>query len=85
MDKCVKSFYLYTIGLLIKCESFEAVKKIVKNILTIANNQLEGELPDVGRLPAEESRRELLKLIRSHDMNFIDNEDHNEHKPEEVM
>lgn len=72
-----KHFYLCCIGAILQIKSFEAIKIIVKDMLVLANCPVEGALVDGIEMPISLSRVNLQRVIRTHDVSFI-NETHNE-------
>lgn len=79
VDFRVRRFYLCCIGVMIKCESFDDIKNIVRNVLIVANNPSEGTLLSGNVLPTHKSITDLNKLIRTHDINFISNDNAETH------
>lgn len=71
VDSRVKQLYLCCIGIIIKCESFDDVKSLVRHMLILANYPHEGCLENGELLPTSESRTKVNRLIRTHDLDFI--------------
>lgn len=78
VDRKVKKTYLNVIGVLIKSESFEVVKKIIENVLVLALFPIEGTLEDETVLPTTASLSMINKLVRTHDLTFIHRTDSTE-------
>lgn len=85
IDKRVKFFYLDCFGLLILAESFDTLKKLLKNILILANSQWEGTNSNNEPLPADMSRKTLSKVIRTHDLKFVTKIDEKSEEAQEIV
>lgn len=71
VDQKVKRLYLNVIGVIIQTESFDLDKKIIENALVLAIFPIEGTLEDGTVLPTGESLSMINKMIRTHDLSFI--------------
>lgn len=70
IDTRLKHYYLCIMGVLISCESYIAVRKIIKNALILAN------YPVLGKdLPTEVAHRNIDDLIQKHEINFLDTDE----------
>lgn len=70
IDKRLKHYYLCIMGVLISCESYIAVKNIIKNALILANYPVLGK-----ELPTEEAHRNIDALIQTHEINFLETDE----------
>lgn len=67
----VKHFYLSLIGGIMQLSSYDDVKSIVKDILILANYDVEGTLDNGFETPTARSRVNLQRFIRTHNTDFI--------------
>lgn len=73
-DKRLKHFYLSIFGVLLQCEDFAAIKKIVKDALFLANYPIFGNWNNV-ELPSGEALKNLNAVIQTHEVVLPENVD----------
>lgn len=78
VDQKVKKWYLNIIGVIIQTESFDLVKKIIEDALVLALFPTEGTLEDGIVLPTAASLSMINKMVRTHDLTFIQRSDSTE-------
>lgn len=83
VDKRLKHYYMSIFGVLIQCEDYNAVKKIVKNTLMLANYPIFGKWKG-SILPSGEALKHMNATIQTHDLQFMENSDIKPDNTEEI-
>lgn len=73
-----KHFYKCIIGGIKQTPSYNDIKTILKHVIMLANCPMEGTLDDGRELPAANSRRFLQRFVRTHEANFLNQEESQE-------
>lgn len=80
VDKRLKHFYLSILGVLLQCEDYAAIKKIVKDTLLIANYPIFGECNNV-EVPSGAAFKNINTVIQTHDVSLPEHsEDSEQHE-----
>lgn len=75
MDPRARQLYLAIFGFLMQCEDFGSIERIVEHMLTIANIPWSNEQNE--DQISTTSLSKLLKLVQSHEVRVIENDDEN--------
>lgn len=79
IGKEARYFYLCVIGGMMQLTSYEEIKRVVKELLILANYPIEGTLDDGSEIPTHKCQVNLQRFIRTHDVStFIQQEKEND-------